>query len=400
MNETPSANSLATATASPAPGLRRLDGALQKLQQLGILPAKREENPVVALVQEIQSADNDRALIIARTLHQASFFNEIVRNEVSRIEVGDAYATIAALFDSILDDSRHIVEQLKDGKIDWKEKLANRARDLVKGTLPKRFEKIRSTYNDAVSRTNKQLDREQTILSAYTEFRSSMKEAEVAAREITLTLEKLLEQGRETVRQKTEAVEKTTGDIEKAKAELERDEAITAFKEVEHKYDIGKKLADNLSIGYQVGETVMMKLQQTHQLKASVRDQAVIFFSTNEPAFTALCATLTSEAGLHEATKTTDALKAGMNKSLEVLAEITGKSGEAAIKTAYGKTIEAQSVKKLVDAIVEFQSSAQKLTEQMRLEATKNANEIEGIVNDGKRRYAELLGLPPKAAQN
>jgi len=407
MNETsPSSTSTVPATstpiavASPSTGLRRLDGALQKLQQLGILPSKREENPVVALVQEIQSADNDRALMIARTLHQASFFNDIVRSEIAQIEVGEAYKTIAALFDSILDDSRHIAEQLKDGKFDWKERWANRARDLVKGTLPKRFEKIRSTYNDAVSRTNKQLDREQTILTAYSEFRTSMKEAEVAAREIMVTLEKLLEAGRESVRQKTEAVEKVTGDIERARAELDRDEAISAFKQVEHKYDIGKKLADNLSIGYQVGETVMMKLQQTHQLKASVRDQAVIFFSTNEPAFTALCATLTSEAGLHEATKTTDALKAGMNKSLEVLAEITGKSGEAAIRTAHGKTIEAQSVRKLVDAIVEFQSSAQKLTEQMRVEATNNANEIEGIVNDGKRRYAELLGLPPKAAQS
>ena len=97
--------------ATPFTGLRRLDGALQKLQQLGILPAKREENPVVALVQEIQSADNDRALMIARTLHQASFFNDIVRSEVAQIEVGEAYKTIAALFDSILDDSRHIAEQ-------------------------------------------------------------------------------------------------------------------------------------------------------------------------------------------------------------------------------------------------------------------------------------------------
>ena len=131
-----------------------------------------------------------------------------------------------------------------------------------------------------------------------------------------------------------------------------------------------------------------------------MRDQAGHFLLDQRTRlyFTAhLCATLTSEAGLHEATKTTDALKAGMNKSLEVLAEMTGKSGEAAIRTAQGKTIEAQSVRKLVDAIVEFQSSAQKLTEQMRVEATQNANEIEGIVNDGKRRYAELLGLPPKA---
>jgi len=39
-----------------------------------------------------------------------------------------------------------------------------------------------------------------------------------------------------------------------------------------------------------------------------------------------------------------------------------------------------------------------KLTEEMRVEATKNAGEIEGIVNDGKRRYAELIGLPSSAA--
>jgi hypothetical protein len=401
MSENPStqtAQSISTSVTST--GLRRLDGALQKLQQLGIIPAKREENPVVALVQEIQPADNDRAVIIARTLHQAGFFNEIARRETAGIEVGEAFARITTLFDSILEDSRHIVDQLKDGKIDWKERLSNKARDLIKGSFPSRFEKIRSTYNDAVARTNHQIEREQAILTAYTEFRAAMKEAEVAAREITQTLQKKLDDQKVVVTQKTAAVDQTTGDVAKAKAELDRDESIAAFKQEEHRFDIAKKLADNLSIGYQVGETVMMKLQQTNQLKSAVRDQAVIFFSTNEPVFTALCATLTSEAGLSEATRTTDALKAGMNKSLETLAELTGKSGEAAIRTAYGKTIEASSVKKLVDAIVEFQSSAQKLTEQMRQEATKNAAEIETIVNDGKRRYAELIGLPPKAALN
>ena len=93
----------------------------------------------------------------------------------------------------------------------------------------------------------------------------------------------------------------------------------------------------------------MGRLVQTTNAKDRVYKQAVSFFGTNETVLTALSASFTGLMGLHESTRTLNAMKEGVNRSLEDLAEIGGKVQEAALKAGYGPTIRADAVKKLVD---------------------------------------------------
>ena len=99
----------------------------------------------------------------------------------------------------------------------------------------------------------------------------------------------------------------------------------------------------------------MARLMQTTSAKERVYAQAVTFFSTNDSVLTALKASFTGMFGLHESTKTLDAMKEGMSKSLETLSEIGDKVQEAAVRSGYGPTIRADAVKKLVDSVVNFQ---------------------------------------------
>src|SRR5690606_18584295 len=181
-----------------------------------------------------------------------------------------------------------------------------------------------------------------------------------------------------------------TDPAERAKLELARDEQLRRLQDEEKRYQIAKDLSDNLTIAYNTSEVIMGRLMQTTSAKERVYAQAVSFFSTNDSVLTALKASFTGVFGLHESTRTLDAMKEGMSKSLEDLAEIGDKVQEAAIRAGYGPTIRADAVKQLIDSVVNFQVRSSETIAEMRKLATQNSAEIREAVEDGKRRIARL----------
>lgn len=177
---------------------------------------------------------------------------------------------------------------------------------------------------------------------------------------------------------------------ERAKLEMTRDEKVRALQKEDKRYQISKDLSDNLTVSYNTSEVVMARLLQTTTAKERVYAQAVSFFSTNEVVLTALTASFTGMFGLHEGTQTIEAMKEGVSKSLEDLAEIGGKVQEAAVKAGYGPTIRAESVKKLVDSVINWQTRSHEIIAEMRRLSTQNADEIREAVEEGKRQLARL----------
>jgi hypothetical protein len=159
----------------------------------------------------------------------------------------------------------------------------------------------------------------------------------------------------------------------------------------EDRYQICKDISDNLTVGYNTSEVVMTRLVQTTSAKDRVYKQAVAFFGTNETVLTALSASFTGLAGLHESTRTLEEMKEGVSRSLEDLAEIGGKVQEAALKAGYGPTIRAEAVKKLVTSVVNYQERSRQIIAEMRDLSTKNAAEIREAVETGKQRLAQLV---------
>ena len=56
----------------------------------------------------------------------------------------------------------------------------------------------------------------------------------------------------------------------------------------------------------------------------------------------------------------------------------------------YGPTIKADSVKKLLDSVINFQEKSRSLIAEMRELSTRNEQEISRAVEDGKRRLVQL----------
>ncbi len=372
--------------------MQYLDRAMGALRDLGVLPPAVNDAPIVGLLEKISDLDPDKIVVITRTLGQTEVFNEVVRTQISGMEIGERYKAITAAFDSIRDDSKAMVDQISDGKIDVFERATNAWMKMTRGDVADRFDKIRSTYLEVSKETKNQIEREGTILESYRDFRGALKQAEILALDVLKTAEGKWNAAKadlDAAGQKLAAFQGEAGD--RARLELERDEQVRRTQDEEKRYQIAKDLSDNLTIGYNTSEVIMARLMQTTNAKERVYQQAVSFFSTNDSVFTALKASFTGMFGLNEATETLNAMKEGVSKSLEALSEIGDKVQEAAVRAGYGPTIRADAVKKLVDSVVNFQEKSTEIIAEMRDQATKNSAEIRDAVEDGKRRIARLV---------
>ena len=384
---------MATVSTSPT-ALQYLDKAMGGLKQLGLVPGgKSGAAPIVALLGQISDLEPDKVAAIARTLDQASLFNDVVREQVAGITVGERYEDITKAFNTIRDDAKSLVDQYADGKISTMERVSTAWMKMTRGDIAGRFGKIKDVYLEVQDETANQIDREQKILEAYLDFRGAMKQSEVLALEVLKTAEGKLNEARAAVAQAVAALAAyaATDPAERAMLELARDEKLRFLQNEEKRYQIAKDLSDNITIGYNTSEVVMARLVQTTTAKDRVYAQSVSFFSTNEVVLTALTASFTGMYGLHESTQTLEAMKQGVNQSLEVLADIGGKVQEAAVKAGYGPTVSAASVKMLVDSVVSYQERTQTIIGEMRKLSTQNSEEIREAVEDGKRRLTKLV---------
>jgi len=381
--------------------LKYFDRAMNQLRDLGLVPEQSDEAPVVALLNRLTELDEAKVTAIARTLSQASLFNEVVREQVSSMKLGERYEEITESFNSIRDDARSMVEQVEYGKIDTLERISNVWMKVTRGDIASRFQDIKETYLDVAKDSSDQIEREHLILNAYQDFRGALKESEILALDVLKTAESRWEVAKTNVAEAADIVESFEGDdlVARAKLELARDEKVRMLQDDEDRYQIAKDLSDNLTVSYNTSEFVMSRLLQTTSAKERVYKQSIMFFGTNETVLTALSASFTGLFGLHESTEALEAMKEGMSKSLEDLADIGGKVQEAAVRAGYGPTIRADAVQKLVDSVVNFQARSRDIIEEMRVLATRNAEEIRESVEDGKQRLARLIQqggtLPP-----
>ena len=82
--------------------IQYLDKAMTRLRDLGLVPEKTEEAPIVALLNRVADLDEDKVVAIARTLSQASLFNQVVREQVSAMQLSDRYSKITDAFNTTM----------------------------------------------------------------------------------------------------------------------------------------------------------------------------------------------------------------------------------------------------------------------------------------------------------
>lgn len=369
-----------------------LDRAMDVLKKYGS-SGQTAPQELISLLEDVKHIDEDRVLAIADVIQHMSAFNALVRENIESVNIGNRYMTITQDFDSIREDSKRLIAQLDDGRISGTEKLSNWWMKMRRGTPSDRFEKIIETYSDVAKDTKQQLKSEEAIMEGYIDFRFALKEAEVVARELLDIHAPVLQAAKDNLASSQDKLDNYAGTDEggQSQLELERDEARHTYEKEDETYQLLKDIAENLEIGYDVGETLITKLKQTHDVKERVYRRAVTFFTTNEHVFTILGTVYTSQHGLHEVTQATEAMKEGVNKGLEDIADLGRELERAALKAGYGSTINPESVQKLVDAISGFQIESLEMIAQLRKESEQSTKEIRRAVEEGKKKYQETL---------
>lgn len=370
-----------------------LDNAVEVLKEFGVDSKNSSPQELISLLESVKHLDESKVLAIADVIQHMGAFNALVRENVESIQVGNRYLQISQEFDSVREDSKRLISQLDDGKISGTEKLSNWWMKMRRGTPNDRFEKIVEIYGDVAKDTKDALRSEERIMDAYIDFRFALKEAEVLARELLDSHKPTLEAAQKGLADSQEALDSYTGTDEGGKSQLElaRDEARQRYEDEDETYQLLKDIAENLEIGYDVGETLITKLKQTHDVKERVYRRAVTFFTTNEHVFTILGTVYQSQHGLHEVTQATEAMKEGVNKGLEDVANLGRELERAALKAGYGSTVDPESVQKLVDAISDFQVESIEMIAELRKESEASTKAIRESVEKGKRKYQETL---------
>lgn len=371
-----------------------LQRALDVLKRFNIVEPQNTPTELVRLLEEVRPLDEPRVLSIARTIEHMGSFNALVRDNIEDVQVGARFLQITQMFDSIREDSKTLIKQLDDGQISLSERAQNLWMNIRRGSPHSRFEKIVELYREVAEDTAEQLERERAIMEGYIEFRFALKQAEGAAVELLSKQTPRLETAQQKLLDAQTAVDEADEDLaeaERNQLELDRDEARREAENEDRLYQLLKDIAENLSVGYDVGETLITKLKQTHDVKERVYRRAVTFFTTNEHVFTILATVYTAQHGLNEATEATEAMTEGVNRSLEDVAELGRELERAALRAGYGSTIKADSVEKLVQAISDFQVESLTMIADLRREAEANAREVRRVVEAGKRKYRETL---------
>lgn len=370
-----------------------LDRALKTLKEFG---GERNEAPqeLITLLEDVKYLDEAKVLAIASVIKHMSSFNALVRENVESVQIGNRYMDITMMFDSIRDDSKRLISQLDDGKMSGTEKVSNWWMKMRRGTPSDRFDQIVDVYASVAKDTKDALNKEEKIMDAYIDFRFALKEAEVLARELLDSHAPILEAAKIGLADAQKTIDEYTGTDQGGMGHLElrRDEARHNFEKEDKTYQLLKDIAENLGIGYDVGETLITKLKQTHDVKERVFRRAVTFFTTNEHVFTILGTVYTSQHGLHEITQATEAMKDGVNKGLQDVASLGRELERAALKAGYGSTIDPESVQKLVDSISGFQIESLQMIAELRKESEESTKAIRKSVEEGKKKYQETLG--------
>ncbi len=388
-----------------------LDSALGILEEVGLRPSiDAEDDRLATMLDGVKNPDHPRAAeiearvgVISETLRYSNAFGDLVRENIRESDVGTRYGDIADAFSGIREEAEEDLAHIADGKLDFRERLDGLMEDLSPWhkDVGEQFDVIQSKYDAVSADAAEQIQRENTILSAYADFRSDLKRGSNVAYELKDIQEEISDAAKQDFADKTKAVDDYTAAhpadsedfnrSELGELELARDRAQDEARQQDRNYQLVKNVAEALETQYNVSEALMIRLRQTTDAKEAVYQRGVAFFSRNSTVFAALEATITSMMGLHESTQALEAMAEGSDDLIDLVAEQGDKLQREALKAGYGAMISPESVHKLMTALVEYQTDSIGLIEQYRAESAEATEKIGDIVTEGKAKVAEAI---------
>lgn len=373
-----------------------LDGALAILKRHQI-EVVVEESQLVRILDDVKQVDEPKIIAIADVVRYAGSFDQMIMDKIEGVSFSDRYNKVIEKISSLRDDAQKIFGFLKDGKVTLEEKIRSKLMNLMRGTPQERLKDAKKVYLSVANDAKTQIDRETDILEGYKGYRFALKSAEGLTQEVLKEQELIRKNAETAFLGAAEKVKQAEADSsgkdasEKSRLQLERDIAEENYKKEDRNYQLLLNVANNLNTGYFAQDTVMTKIRQIRDSKDAVHMQMVTFFDTNKTVLTSFVAAYVFMMGLHEATRTTQAMQEELSKSLEFLGEIGGKVDEEAMRVAYGPSYKLECFKKFIESVTTLEEQRYQLIDKLRKETEEFVTEARKIYEDGKERRSKAV---------
>jgi hypothetical protein len=371
-----------------------LQTAIDKIKDLGLTLVEPDAQPMTAILERVSDVGGGKAFVIARTLTTMQAFDALVSEKLRQVNYGDRFDKITDGFNTILEDARRQIAHEEEGRHSLSGFFGSMYAKVTRGDISQQFDEVKAVFKDVTDDAGKTIDTTRAILEAYTEARLALKEGQIAAIDLFDGMTVIHDAAKKALDDANAAVAAAPADMpsaERSKLELARDEKVAALRREDERLNIAKNAKEMLTVSYSVTETVFAKYNQFHQVLQSLYEKCVMFFSIQTPVVTALKGTLTGAAVVGELSRSQTAMEDGISKSLEAIADLGDQALREGVRVANSNGIRVSSVKTLVDSIVAFQQEQYKIAAEARAAATKDADEIAGMVEEGKRKVADFM---------
>jgi hypothetical protein len=371
-----------------------LDKAVAGFKSLGLVLPQPEDAPIQKLLSRVSTFGQDEAMVISLVLNRQQAFNQMAREQISGMQIANRQEKVVAMFNDVVSDAKTQVKLVDNGKLSFAGKFQIWWMETRRGNFPTRFTKIGQTYNSVSKDLGDQVEREQTILDAYQQFRFALKNSEVQANILLQRAEVTVAESKALLEQAQAEVTSFPADgdaTRRSELELQRDLKINEHGEVDSAYQVAKDMRDQLQLAYTASEFIFASIKQGNNLKARMYEQAVAFFGTSDIVLTGLAVKFTQNHGMAEAAATSQAMTDGIGKALDHLSEVSGQNMEAALRAGYGPSIRAENLVRFIEHTVDFQEKQMAMIADLRQETTANTDRAAEAGEEGKRRFAALL---------
>lgn len=382
---------------TPRP-MNRMEKALSLFKSVGInisSPKESGADQISGLMKDLLPFGDTDLTAILRTMRVMNQVQDRIRNELTQVEAGERYVEMAKDFTSIRKDGKRMLEQVEAGKTTIMDRVANTWMDFSRGSIQKRYNSIEEVATAIHADSAKTLKTMRAVSQAYDEARSGFQEARILAGNIRNKTKASWDQAKEALSAAdghlSELREMGADDNSINIAVLNRDAQLSAAREAERLYDLATDLYNNLSVGYETGDVISVRLNQASTVHERALSQSITFFQTNSHVLTALSAAASSLRSIHETTQGVETMKKGIDDALGDLGTTGNKILEAGIRAGYGATINPNTIRKLMDDIITFQENQHVIKNEMRAEAENAEKEIRQITEDGRERISKLI---------
>lgn len=377
--------------------MRHMEEAWKLVKQSGLSLVSKKggedttSNYAVGLLHELLPFGDTELNAIISTMRDVDQITDIISENLEDMVVSDGHIKIAKNFDSIRKDSQRIYKQIESGNISSFANMRDSWMKATRGDIPSRFRKIREEADKVNKASDETLTRLNAMTKGYEQARLGLQGAVMLAEGIMKRAHAALEVEQSKLNGVLQELEGMQMDNPLYNQRiLARDAQTNVTLAAKNRFQIAEDLYTEMTTGYHSGDVVMMKVRQMNDALKRVHQKSVAFINNNKITLTSLNISHSVMRQMHNATQAMKLMKEGINENLQTIGTLGNKTMLEAVREGNSATINAESIRQLIENIMTHQEESAQLEAEIRAQTAENTRLTREYAENARTRMANL----------